>query len=215
MRVFVCVCVCLHACVFVSYSLCVWLIARQQWVWSKLSILQISNAEWDGINAWMGIEGNVRLENEASECSFVGSSNSRGFFRFIFGGRTINDLSSLHTLVLLPAFSLPPCVHTFTHSFIPQKKGNSHRKTHHTKINFEGCFYCFFPHRRFSNTVRVLVFIFSYSSMWAKCFVNVRLLCTAPHTHRKRERSTYTYIYLYMYCYRTLQCVVFLAHCIN
>lgn len=87
--------------------------------------------------------------------------------QFLFWGRTINDLSSLHSLSTAPPASLSPpnaytqytYRHTFTHSFNNRKKANSHRKRI-TKINFEGCFYCFFPHRRFWNEMRVLVFIF-------------------------------------------------------
>lgn len=115
----------------------------------------------------------------------------------MFWGRTINDLSSLHSLFLdfhsnSPAMRIRWCTHTHTHTnihaFIQKIKGNSHRKRI-TKINFEGCFYCFFPHRRFLERDACLGIYFSYSSMRTKC--SSCIFTTHIHTYTSHIERTH------------------------
>lgn len=156
--------------------------------------------------------GSVVLSRSVCEYVFIGNNNSQ----FLFWGRTINDLSSLHALHSLslpqPLSSLPPppaaalspyaydnTTHIYTHSF---QKGNSRTENASQKLISKGAFIAFSTPKIFERDACLGIY-FSYSSMrtkfpswqiiiarthFVKCHSLVKWMCNQMQTkHSFRE----------------------------
>lgn len=111
--------------------------------------------------------------------------------QFLFWGRTINDLSSLHSLSTAPPASLSPpnaytqytYRHTFTHSFNNKKK-RTRTENASQKLISKGVFIAFFHTEDFGTRCVSWYLFFIHNSMWTKCsYTHTHTFCSNIATH--------------------------------
>lgn len=202
-------CVRVSSCICILFVICGLLRANNA-VYGLNSLSCKHSQRWNiRWNAWMANAKKFRRLEKPYRLHvvFVGIAIAGVLIRFAFfcrgwGGERSTTCRLCSLALSLSSFATPMRIHSRIHS----KKGNSHRKRIAQKLISKGVFIAFFHTEDFSNTIRVLVFIFLTVQCWTKCFLSTYIHYCA-HTHTRTPRSDIN-VYKYIFIERTFSIAV-------